>query len=69
MIKITDKRAKSDWAYFIEDIAKTYKGADKITLIMDNLNTHAPSSLYETFSPQKAKELWDRFEFIYTPKH
>ena len=69
MVSITEKRAKSDWAYFIEEIAKTYEDADKIILIMDNLNTHTPGSLYETFSPQKAKELWDRFEFIYTPKH
>ena len=69
MVRITEKRAKSDWAYFIEEIAKTYEDADKIILIMDNLNTHTPGSLYETFSPDKAKELWDRFEFIYTPKH
>jgi len=69
IIKITEKRAKSDWAYFIEEIAKTYKCADKITLVMVNLNTHTAGSLYETFSPQKAKDIWDRFEFIYTPKH
>jgi len=69
MVKITEKRTKSDWAYFIEEIAKIYKDADKIMLVMDNLNTHTPGSLYETFSPEKAKELWDRFEFIYTPKH
>ena len=36
---------------------------------MDNLNTHTPASLYETFAPDKAKALWDRFEFVYTPKH
>ena len=36
---------------------------------MDNLNTHTPASLYEAFSPEQAKALWDRFEFIYTPKH
>jgi predicted AAA+ superfamily ATPase len=36
---------------------------------MDNLNTHKPASLYETFPPQEAKRIWDRFEFIYTPKH
>ena len=36
---------------------------------MDNLNTHKPSALYETFLPQEAKRIWDRFEFIYTPKH
>lgn len=36
---------------------------------MDNLNTHKPASLYEVFPPQEAKRIWDRFEFIYTPKH
>ena len=35
----------------------------------DNLNTHGPGSLYETFAPEVAKALWDRFEFVYTPKH
>ena len=37
--------------------------------MMDNLNTHTPGSLYETFKPDKTKALWDRFEFVYTPKH
>jgi len=69
MVRITEKRAKSDWAYFIEEITRKYKEAQKIIIIMDNLNTHTPGSLYEAFSPQKAKELWDRFEFVYTPKH
>lgn len=41
----------------------------KITLVMDNLNTHSPGALYQTFPPDQAKALWDRFEFIYTPKH
>jgi len=36
---------------------------------MDNLNTHTPGSLYEAFQPDRAKALWDRFEFVYTPKH
>lgn len=36
---------------------------------MDNLNTHTPGSLYETFQPAKAKQLWDRFDFVFTPKH
>jgi len=69
IIKITSRKTKQDWAYFIEDIAKAYSDAQKILLVMDNLNTHNASSLYETFLPEKAKELWDRFEFIYTPKH
>jgi hypothetical protein len=69
VIRVTEKRTKSDWAYFIEEIARVYKKAQKIILVMDNLNTHTPGSLYEVFSPEKAKELWDRFEFVYTPKH
>uniref|UniRef100_Q46AK1 Transposase n=1 Tax=Methanosarcina barkeri (strain Fusaro / DSM 804) TaxID=269797 RepID=Q46AK1_METBF len=36
---------------------------------MDNLNIHVPGVLYETFPPAKAKALWDRFEFVYTPKN
>ncbi len=69
MVKISDRITKQDWACFLEDIANQYEEAEKITLVMDNLNTHAPGSLYETFPPDKAKALWDRFEFVYTPKH
>ena len=58
-----------DWACFIEEIADQYESAEKITLVMDNLNTHNPGSLYESFPPDKAKALWDRFQFVYTPKH
>ena len=46
-----------------------YQEAERITLVMDNLNTHTPGAFYETFCPDKAKALWDRFEFVYTPKH
>ena len=69
MVKITERKTKKDWAYFLEDIAVQYKSAEKITLVMDNLNTHTPGSFYETFAPDKAKALWNRFEFVYTPKH
>ena len=69
MVKITERRTKQDWACFLEQIADQYEGAEKITLVMDNLNTHAPGSLYETFQPDKAKSICDRFEFVYTPKH
>ena len=69
MVKITERRTKQDWAYFQEEIALQRENADKITLIMDNLNIHTPGSLYETFPPAKAKALWDKFEFVYTPKH
>ena len=70
MVKITERKTKKDWAEFIREVANThYRDAKKITLVMDNLNTHKPSSLYETFEPKEAKRIWDRFEFVFTPKH
>lgn len=69
MVAITERKTKQDWAYFLQEIVGQYKSADKITLVMDNLNTHTPGSFYETFPPDKAKALWDKFEFVYTPKH
>ena len=69
LVKITKRKTKKDWAYFIKDIADTYKNAIRITLVMDNLKTHKPGSLYEAFPPKEAKALWDRFEFVFTPKH
>lgn len=69
LTKVTERRTKIDWAHFIADIAAHYPKAQRITLVMDNLNTHTPASLYEAFAPDKAKALWDRFEFIHTPKH
>ncbi|MFH0782282.1 MAG: IS630 family transposase [Pseudomonadota bacterium] len=69
MVEVTERKTKVDWAYFVERIAFRYEDAEKIILVMDNLNTHVPGSLYEAFPPEKAKALWDRFEFIYTPKH
>jgi len=69
VVKITTRRTKKDWAQFIDEISELYPEAQKITLVMDNLNTHSPGALYETFNPVKAKTLWDRFEFVFTPKH
>lgn len=69
LVKVTERKTKLDWAAFMEDIANQYTEADKITLVTDNLETHKPGSLYESFPAEKAKALWDRFEFIYTPKH
>lgn len=43
--------------------------ANKITLVMDNYKTHAPGALYEAFEPEEAKRIWDRFDFVFTPKH
>lgn len=69
LTKVTERKTKKDWAVFLEDIARAYEEAEKITLVMDNLNTHKPGSLYEAFGPEEAKRLWDRFEFVFTPKH
>jgi len=69
MVKVTKQKTKVDWAEFIKDIAELYPKAIKITLVMDNLNTHKPSSLYEKYLPKEAKKIWDRFEFVFTPKH
>lgn len=69
VLEITERRAKQDWALFLNELAQHYPRADRITLVMDNLNTHTPGSLYETFPPAVAKALWDRFEFVHTPKH
>jgi len=69
MVKITERRTFSDWAHFVKEIADSYPHAKKITLVMDNLNTHKPESLYDVFHPKNAKELWDRFDFVHTPKH
>ena len=69
MVTINERKTKRDWAFFLEEIAYQYESAERITLVMDNLNTHTPGSLYETFQPDKAKALWDKFEFVNTPKH
>lgn len=69
-VKITDTRTRIDWACFIEEmLEQRYPDADKIILVMDNLNTHNVASLYTAFAPEKAKRLADRLEIHYTPKH
>jgi transposase len=68
--KVTDQRKRTDWAYFIKELVDNdYPKAKKIVLVMDNLNTHSGSSLYEAFEPAEAKRLLDKLEIHYTPKH
>jgi len=69
-LQVTERRTKIDWAHFIRELVdRHYPQAEKIVLVMDNLNTHQPSSLYEAFQPAEAKRIWDRLEIHYTPKH
>ena len=68
--KVTSQRTKKDWALLVRYICdKLYPTADTITLVMDNLSSHSAAALYETFEPVEAKRIWDRLEFVYTPKH
>ena len=68
--EVTEFKTKKDWAVFVKGIAdEQYPKAKKITLVMDNFKTHTASAFYETFEPKEAKRIWDRFEFVFTPKH
>lgn len=69
-VQVTDRRTRQDWAYAVRDLVDVYfPDAEKITLVMDNLNTHDPASLYETFAPSEARRILERLEIHYTPKH
>ena len=70
IVKVTDRRTKEDFAYFVEDlIEKHFPKATYIQLVLDNLNTHFEGSLIETFGKTKATRLMKKIKFIYTPKH
>ena len=69
IVRVNQRKKMRDWALFIKAVARQYPKAEKITLVMDNFNIHCAGSFYETFPPEEAKALWDRFEFVYTPKH
>jgi DDE superfamily endonuclease len=69
-VKVTDRRTKVDWAHVVKDLVDVhYPDAERIVLVMDNLNTHTPASLYEAFAPAEAKRIADKLEIHYTPKH
>jgi hypothetical protein len=69
-ISVTERRTKIDWAQCIKELVDVhYPEAEKIILVMDNLNTHTPAALYEAFEPKEARRLSERLEIHYTPKH
>lgn len=69
-IDITEHRTKVDWAHEIKELVdERYPEAERIVLVMDNLNTHTPASLYKTFDPTEARRLLEKLEIYYTPKH
>ena len=69
-VQVTERRTSIDYAKILRDLADIhFPGATKILLVQDNLNTHAPASLYEAFEPIEARRIIERFEWHFTPKH
>ena len=69
-IKVTDQRTKVDWAICIDELVHHhFPNAERCVLVEDNLNTHTPAALHETFAPAKARSILDRLELHFTPKH
>jgi transposase len=69
-VKVTERRTKRDWAEFIREIVDVeYPEAEKVVLVLDNLNTHTLAALYEVFAPEEARRIIEKLELHYTPKH
>lgn len=69
-VAVTDTRKRCDWAQFVRGLVDgRYRQAQKIVLVMDQLNTHSIASLYEAFPPEEARRIADRLEIHPTPKH
>lgn len=69
-VEITERRTRIDWAHFVKGMLDVrYCDAEKVVLVLDNLNTHSLTSLYEAFPPDEARRLARRLEIHYTPKH
>lgn len=69
-VKVTTRRTKVDFAEVIRELlGMHFPAAEKIVLVMDNLNTHKPAALYEAFPPAEARRLLEKLEIHYTPKH
>ncbi len=69
-VEVTDRRTKADWARVVKKLVdEDYVDKERIVLVMDNLNTHHPASLYQAFEPAEARRIAQRLEIHYTPKH
>ena len=68
-VEVTERRTKADWARVVKQLVEEdYPDKDRIVLVLDNLNTHHPASLYEVFEPAEARRIAERLELHYTPK-
>jgi hypothetical protein len=69
-VDVTEQRTRADWAHQIRELVDVrYPDAERVVLVLDNLNTHSPASLYEAFPPAEARRLADKLEIHHTPKH
>jgi transposase len=69
-VKVTDTRTRMDWAEAMRELSdEIHPEAEKIHVVLDNLNTHTPAAFYLAFEPDEARRLVNRFEFHFTPKH
>lgn len=69
-VTVTDRRTAVDFAQIVKDLLEVrYPHADKVVLVLDNLNTHKPAALYQAFEPAVAWRLLERLEIHHTPKH
>src|SRR5512143_3845713 len=69
-VTVTEQRTAVDFAKEVRDLLQVrYPQAERVVLVMDNLNTHKPAALYEAFEPAVARRLIERLEIHYTPKH
>ena len=69
-VEVTDRRTRADWARVVKRLVdEDCPDRERIVLVMDNLNTHHPASLYEAFEPSEARRIAERLEIHYTPKH
>lgn len=69
-VEVRDRRTAVDFAQVVQQLVETvYSTATKVVLVLDNLNTHGPHSLYQAFEPATAKRICDRIEWHFTPRH
>jgi hypothetical protein len=69
-VNVTERRTAVDWAHQMRELVDVhYPDAERVTVVLDNLNTHALASLYQAFEPAEARRIAEKLELVYTPKH
>ena len=69
-VNVTERRTAVDWAHQMRELVDVhYPDAERVTVVLDNLNTHTLASLYEAFEPAEARRIAEKLELVYTPKH